>query len=331
MIINIEYCMRNPETPKTSNQKTAVKFMTALGKYDRKTLESLSTRESRYWQMGYNTPYSGFQNMMEVINNCTRVFPQLPDGVEFEFLTFTEEGNKVTIEAESQGELAKGEEYRNQHHTAIYFDDKGKVLEYKDYLDTLNIYEALFNGEVKKKTSVHKKDKSLRLTSIPKLIRYLQIKQYRKSISNYKKTIKESASANEKNTVTALAFIEAIGNQDLLTLASLYSLKGTFWQIGNKLVLSGEHTQVETANFVPRIYKRLPYGMKFDNSSIVASNNRVAVESVSHAELYNGNTYKNQYNFMFYFDEKGKVIKFKEYWGTHHAYDMLFEKETDLA
>lgn len=317
--------------PQTKNQHTAVKFMTALGNYASSTLSSLSTEGSQYWQMGYDAPYSGFQNMTDVIHSCKDVYSQLPNGVVFEFLTFTEEGNKVTIEAESYGELATGKKYTNQHHTAIYFDEEGKVLEYKDYLDTLNIHEALFNGEVKQKTSVAKKDKQLRLSSIPKLTKYLQIKQYRKATAHHQKITEECYSANENNKATAITFIEAIGNQDLLTLASIYSLKGTFWQIGNKLVLSGEHSQVETANFVPRIYQRLPFGMTFDNTSIVASDNRVAVESVSTAKLYNGKTYNNQYNFMFYFDKKGKVVKFKEYWGTHHAYDMLFEQETDLA
>lgn len=317
-------------SPQSKNQKRAADFMVALGKYNNAVLDSMSTETSKFWQMGYDTPFSGTHNLKEVIRSVQDTYYQLPDGVEFNFLTFTEEGNKVTIEADSYGTLANGEDYNNQHHTAIYFDDDGQVLEYRDYLDTLYIYETLFNGEVKPKTHVAKKDRLLRLSSIPKLLKFLRLQHSKQARKKHRQASQQCHTANEKNKAAALAFIEAIGHQDLITLASIYSVKGSFWQIGKKLVLSGEHSQVETANFIPRIYQRLPKGMSFKNTSIVASDNRVAVESVSNAQLYNGNAYKNQYNFMFYFDKNGRVIKFKEYWGTHHAYEMLFEKETDL-
>ena len=134
----------------------------------------------------------------------------------------------------------------------------------------------------------------------------------------------------EKNKASALIFIEAIGNRDLISLGALYARDGIFWQPGKKLILAGPHSQGETANLVPNIYRRLPEGMAFDNYSVVAEGNKVAVESVTHAKLANGNLYKNQYNFLFYFNNQGKITQFKEYWGTLHAFEMLFERKTHL-
>lgn len=322
--------MKNTIRPQTINQCKAAEFMIALGEYDKDVLKRMSKGSSKFWQMGYDLPLSGSHQLWQIVESLESTYQHLPNGIKFQFLTFTEEANKVTIEAESIGLLVSGETYTNQHHAAVYFDEEGFVEEYRDYLDTLYLYETLFDGHVKPKTCVAKKDRLLRPVTIPKIFKYLPFKHFFQEKNKLKDALKKCHTEEEENKIRALTFISAIGHQDLLTLATLYALKGTFWQIGKKLVLSGEHSQVETANFVPRIYQRLPSGMSFENTSIVSSERRVAVESVSNAILHNGKTYKNQYNFMFYFDDAGKVIQFKEYWGTHHAYSMLLEGQTDF-
>lgn len=65
------------------------------------------------------------------------------------------------------------------------------------------------------------------------------------------------------------------------------------------LVLSGRHSLLEIAHFVPKLYRRFPNGLDFDVRSTIAEGDRVAVESVSLATLRNGTEYHNHYNFLF--------------------------------
>ncbi len=134
----------------------------------------------------------------------------------------------------------------------------------------------------------------------------------------------------ERNKTNDRAFIEAIGRQDDLTLGSLYAPDGTFWQIGKKLALAGSHSLEETAVMIPKIYERLPNGMEFEISSMVAEGNKVAVEADSNATLANGKPYNNQYHFLFHFNDDGKIVEFKEYWDTLYAFETLFDGKTQL-
>ena len=134
----------------------------------------------------------------------------------------------------------------------------------------------------------------------------------------------------ERNKSRARAFIEAIGKQDDLTLASLYAKNGTFWQNGKKLATAGSHSLKETAILAAGIYERLPNGLEFEISSMVAEGDKVAVEAESHATLANGGPYNNQYHFLFHFNDDVKIVEFKEYWDTLYAFETLFEGDPRL-
>jgi hypothetical protein len=55
--------------------------------------------------------------------------------------------------------------------------------------------------------------------------------------------------------------------------------------------------------------------MKFEILTITGEENRVLVESESEAVLANGNRYKNQYVFAFYFDNTGKILEYSRILG----------------
>ena len=311
----------------SNNRQRAAQFMAAMGRYDITALRTMYNKNSRFWQMGEGLALSGYHDLDEVMISLPGIYRRLPDGVKYNIFSTIEEGNVVMLEAESFGMLDDGAPYRNQHHSAVYFSDNGDIIEYRDYLDTLHLYETIFGNEVASNESNKKQHCTSVLSSITSLFKYISLKSVAKYIMS---SDKSDQGTLERNKVHALQFVDAIGKQDLVTLASLYSRKGVFWQIGSKLELAGNHSQIETAKFVPSIYKRFPSGMTFNNITVVAENNKVAIESISKADLYNGTAYNNQYNFIFYFDDKGRVTKFKEYWGTLHAYERLFEGRTHL-
>ena len=53
----------------------------------------------------------------------------------------------MAIEAESHGRLVDGRPYENQYHFLLRFDADNKVVEFKEYLDTLYLFETLFDGK----------------------------------------------------------------------------------------------------------------------------------------------------------------------------------------
>jgi ketosteroid isomerase-like protein len=62
-------------------------------------------------------------------------------------LSTTAEGDRVAVEAESSGRLVDGRPYENQYHFLLRFDVDGRVLEFKEYLDTLYVFETLYDGK----------------------------------------------------------------------------------------------------------------------------------------------------------------------------------------
>lgn len=304
--------------------------MKAFGKYDRDSLLSMSTAESVFWQMGHQLALSGRHSLHETIESLPQLYSRLPSGVDLQVLSMIEEGNKVAVEAESHGVLVDGAPYRNQHHNVLRFNQEGKVIEYRDYPDTLVLSELLSGRALSDEPEDRHAGRRFRPSILARLLPYLAVRRHaRHRLANPPGSARAGTSL-ERNRTNALAFIEAIGAQDLLTMGSLYAARGSFWQVGHQLVTSGRHSLLEIAHFVPSIYRRFPNGLEFENRSIVAEGDRVAVESASRAALRNGTEYHNHYNFLFQFDRRGKVLVFKEYWGTLHAFETLFDGRTVL-
>jgi len=134
----------------------------------------------------------------------------------------------------------------------------------------------------------------------------------------------------EENKKNALLFIKCIGSQDLSTLSDLYAQDGMFWQNGHKLEISGAHKPTDIAEAIIKLFARLPKGMKFEILSVTAEENRVSVEATSEAVMDDGQEYKNQYHFMFIFNEDGKLSWVKEYWDTLYAHETLYRGELTL-
>jgi ketosteroid isomerase-like protein len=63
-------------------------------------------------------------------------------------------------------------------------------------------------------------------------------------------------------------------------------------------------------------------GIDFTLHSTTAEDDRVAAEVSCHAELVNGEVYKNQYHMLFRFSE-GLIVEVKEYNDTLHAHEVF--------
>lgn len=142
--------------------------------------------------------------------------------------------------------------------------------------------------------------------------------------------MKNSTHQIEKNKATALAYIhEGIGRQDSSAIRHFRD-DALFWQNGKKLETAGYHDMKALAIIAPKAMGKFPKGMKFKILTVTAEENRVLIESESEAVLISGAEYNNQYVFVFYFDEQGKIKEFREYWDPLYAYETMYEGNTTL-
>jgi ketosteroid isomerase-like protein len=68
-----------------------------------------------------------------------------PKGLQFEIKTLTAEEDRVAIEVESRGMHVSGRPYHNEYHFLMRIRD-GRIVEFKEYLDTLHANEVLLGG-----------------------------------------------------------------------------------------------------------------------------------------------------------------------------------------
>jgi hypothetical protein len=65
--------------------------------------------------------------------------------IRFVILAMTAEGERLAVEAESEGMHVSGKLYSNQYHFLLRFRE-GKVVEFKEYMDTEKVTEVLCGG-----------------------------------------------------------------------------------------------------------------------------------------------------------------------------------------
>jgi hypothetical protein len=74
------------------------------------------------------------------------VLDVFPDGLAFEVHSMTAEGDRVAIEAESKGMHVSGKKYNNLYHFLMRMRD-GKIVEWKEYMDTMHANDVLCGGQ----------------------------------------------------------------------------------------------------------------------------------------------------------------------------------------
>lgn len=125
----------------------------------------------------------------------------------------------------------------------------------------------------------------------------------------------------EKHKKTVIDFFDHMSNGNVEGFVNLYHEEGAVWTSGNTLI-SGTHSKASLQEFAGQIYEAFPDGIKFKIISMIAENDRVAVEAESEGMHISGVKYQNFYHFLFIFKD-GKVLLFKEYMDTEKVTDIL--------
>ena len=125
----------------------------------------------------------------------------------------------------------------------------------------------------------------------------------------------------ESNKALVKQFFAALNAGDAETIANSYAPDGTVQTMGNTLI-SGVFDRDQIARSAAGIFDVFPQGLTFTITGMVAEDDKVAVEATSEGEHISGQTYTNEYHFLFEF-RGDKVLRLKEYMDTEQVTDVL--------
>ena len=128
-------------------------------------------------------------------------------------------------------------------------------------------------------------------------------------------------SSSENNKVIVKDFFKALNSGDVESIVNIYADLGYVQTMGNTLI-SGKSSKEEIKAAVSGIYDVFPKGLKFTILGMIAEDQKVAVEAKSEGEHTSGQTYANEYHFLFEF-KNGELITLKEYMDTELVTDVL--------
>jgi len=119
-----------------------------------------------------------------------------------------------------------------------------------------------------------------------------------------------------------MAFVEAMGRNDLETVAACMAPDGVLVAMGqNKF--AGEHTPEMIAGSIEAMRKMLPGGLEFTIKSVTGKGDRVVIEAQSNADIGEAERFRNDYVFVATM-EGGRIKRCHEYYCTALAEAKLW-------
>jgi ketosteroid isomerase-like protein len=137
-------CAERPEPRATSgaaNKALARELFDAISRADVAKLDELYADDFEIWTAG-SLPISGTRTRAQALEGMSLINSMFPDGIAFTIHAMTAEGDRVAIEASSEGVHVSGLRYRNEYHFLMVVRD-GKIVRFKEYMDTLHAKEVL--------------------------------------------------------------------------------------------------------------------------------------------------------------------------------------------
>lgn len=124
-----------------ANKRLAATFIDALSSGDPQRILELYTEDASVWTAG-SLPFSGLHPREAVIALCEGLLGAFPEGLRFDLISMTAEGERVAVEAEGHGRHAGGGVYDQKYHFLLVLRD-GKVAQMKEYFDTEHARKVL--------------------------------------------------------------------------------------------------------------------------------------------------------------------------------------------
>jgi len=128
-----------------TNKAIITRFFEALNKGDVDFIVDTYAADGCVQTMG-NTLLSGIFSREQIAASAGGIFDVFPEGLKFTALSMVGEGDKVAVEATSEGRHICGQIYTNEYHFLFEFR-AGKLLRLKEYMDTERVTDVLCGGQ----------------------------------------------------------------------------------------------------------------------------------------------------------------------------------------
>jgi ketosteroid isomerase-like protein len=116
------------------NKELARAFLDALSRADVATIDGMYADDFSLRVPG-TLPFSGTKGKEQALSGIPEVLGLFPDGLRFDIEALTAEGERVAIEATSDGVTFRGDRYQQTYHFLMRARD-GKIIEWREYMDT---------------------------------------------------------------------------------------------------------------------------------------------------------------------------------------------------
>jgi len=138
-------CSKSMDAPTEQSRKLALELIDAISRGDADRILELYSDDVIVWTAG-SLPFSGEHRRDELPELMGSILSLFPEGLKIQVLGVTAEGERVAIEAVSNASLADGRHYANHYHFLVIVRN-GKVVELKEYMDTMYANNVLVEGE----------------------------------------------------------------------------------------------------------------------------------------------------------------------------------------
>ena len=131
-------------------------------------------------------------------------------------------------------------------------------------------------------------------------------------------------SSPTENKATVARFLETFSNGNVeRTLAALTD-DATWWVSGGIDGMSGSYDKEAFGKLIGGVADVYVAPLRITPTSMVAEDDRVAVEADSYAELKDGRVYNPRCHFLFQVAPDGRIALVHEYLDTKLAHDIFF-------
>ncbi|WP_082849948.1 nuclear transport factor 2 family protein [Halioglobus sp. HI00S01] len=127
------------------NKQRTLEFFDAMQRGDGEAIANAYCDEGRVVTMG-QTLISGSRRKEEIRQFASGVLDAFPEGLAFNVVGMIAEGDRVAVEAVSDGMHVSGQQYSNAYHFLLTWRDDG-LLELKEYMDTELVTDILCGGQ----------------------------------------------------------------------------------------------------------------------------------------------------------------------------------------
>lgn len=131
-------------TLEENNKQRVREFFAILNRGDVAALLAAYAEDAHLETLG-NTLISGSFTCEQIGAAAAQIFEVFPQGLSFSVDAMTAEGERVAVEARSQGRHVSGQMYSNRYHF-LFVLRHGRVVLLREYMDTERVTDVLCGG-----------------------------------------------------------------------------------------------------------------------------------------------------------------------------------------